>query len=123
MIRPSNIRENFLWTPLLLVAISNVLYLFLLVFVFFVSIISKNPRDIETMHDYPLLFIASTIIIMGWGIRFILISNGIGIILGFLSAPLVKRPFPEIWKRRIVFFLISFYVLIFGSLTFLMVKY
>lgn len=115
-------KENFVWMPLLFLVIPNIVYLFLVAFMFFIGLTDKNLMTIQERSESPLLFIASTIIMMGWGLRFILISNGIGIGVGLLAALFIRKPFSRLWKRRIGFFLAFFYILIVGSFVFLILR-
>ncbi|OGQ06142.1 MAG: hypothetical protein A3F82_04685 [Deltaproteobacteria bacterium RIFCSPLOWO2_12_FULL_44_12] len=116
-------KENFLWLPLACMVILDTIYLLFVVFMFFVGITDKNPIAMELVNERPMLFIASTLITRGLGIAIILISNAIGVVIGLFATLFMRRPFSRIWKRRIGFFLIFFYILIFGTFIFLVLRY
>lgn len=115
---PQRSKANFLWLPLSLIVLGNFLYLILAFFGMFM-VISEGKADFSK----PGLFIASSVIIMGFGLPVILISDAIGAIIGFAVALFIRKPLPKWLKRFIGWFLVFFYTLIGSSLIFLMTKY
>lgn len=114
-LRLNCIKENFLWLPLLFVAISDSIYLVLISFSLLIGLVQyglvtivKDFIDIVTM--------------IGWGFLLILVLNGVGVVAGSLTAIFFKRPISKAWKKRIGIFLISFYTVAMGMFVFVVTR-
>lgn len=110
-------KENFTWMPLFSLAIFDLMYLNFVIILMLILIIGNDSMIHESN---PLKFISRVLILDAWGSPVILGSIVCGACTGLITAFFRKKPLSSSLKKKIVYFLICFYLVIGFALFYLM---
>lgn len=117
MVQQKFLKENFIWLPLLIIAVLDLIYLFTFGFL---QMLTRYLEGDPLASRELIVFIADSVIVRGAGLPVILGAIVCGACIGLIAALFRKKPLDSSLKKRIVYFLILFYLLIGFSLFYLM---